>query len=285
MNLIQKAYDLAQIAQEEPSSGGAFHLMWCGITLAFTLVLCIALANAADKKIRITIFSLWVVMLAFEIYKQVFFSADMVDGNLVLSYNWSYFPFQLCSTPLYVLPFLALLRDGPLRDFAASYTMTYALIGGIAVYAFPKTVFVNFLIGNIHTMMHHSIQITTSALTAVWYRKRLNKNFFAKGFAVFAVMFTIAMILNTVVRDCLIASGIITETTLFNMFFINPNMENSILVFTEFFDKLTPWGLVALYFVGVPLGAAIVMIACKKLLNLRAEPVSELGGVENEIGA
>ena len=141
------------------------------------------------------------------------------------------------------------------------------------------------MIGNIHTMTHHSIQIATGSLTAVWYRKRLDKRFFVKGFAVFALMFTIAMILNTVVRDHLIAVGAITETTLFNMFFINPNLENSILVFTEIFDKISPWGLVALYFVGVPLVAAIVMVACKKLLNLRSEPASQLGGVKNEIGA
>ena len=267
MNWVEKAYKLTDIAQTEPQPWDGYHIAWCVAVLLFSVVLSLAIRNSSDKVFRRTILVMWLVMLAFEIYKQIFFSAELVDGAVVFSYNWTDFPFQLCSTPLYVLPILAFLKDSTIRDFAASYTASYALIGGIAVYLFPSSVFCDFLIGNLHTMTHHGIQISTGIITAEWYRKRINKSFFFKGVVTFAVMFTVAMLLNTVFRDYLVNTGRMAADETFNMFLINPYMEFSSPAFEDVLLKFSPWGRVALYFFGLPVGAAVVTWLLRLILN------------------
>jgi len=198
-------------------------------------------------------------MFLFELYKQIFFCLDKVDGAYVYNYNWEDLPFQLCSTPLYVLPLLALLRDGPARDFVASYTMSYALIGAIAVFLVPDTVFTTFGMLNVQTMIHHGIQFVTGLFTAAWYRKRLTRKFYLKGWSVFVIVFTIAMILNTVFHDYLIDSGRLTVEDNFSMFFLNPDQKFEIPAFEWFFDRITSHEFILLYFIGLPFCSAIIM--------------------------
>lgn len=267
MDLIEKLYNLTTIEQAEPAPGGSYHLAWIISAIAVTLILCAIVRRADDMVFRKIILFLWLVMVVFEAYKQTLFNAEMIDGKLVLNYDWSEFPFQLCSTPLYVLPWLALLKDGLIRDFAASFTMTYALIGGVAVYMFPGSVFTGYIVGNVQTMIHHGIQIATGVITAVKYRDRLNFKFFLKGFLTFVLLFTVAMLLNSVFRDYLISAGIMEVDETFNMFLVSPYMEFKSPAFEDVMLLFTPWQRVVLYFIGLPIGAAIVMLLLRRLLR------------------
>lgn len=267
MELIYKLYNLAATEEPEPLPWGRYHVLWVLGVLALTAILCTALKDCKDMGFRVCILALFGIMLIFEIYKQIFFSMEMVDGVLTFNYNWGNFPFQLCSTPLYVLPFLGILRDGPVRDFAASYTVSFTLLGGLVVYLFPSTVFDVFVVGNVQTMTHHGIQIVTGIFTAVWYRKRLNRSFFMKGALVFTVMFTVAMLLNTVGREALISIGAITSETNFNMFMISPYFDINPPIFEELVNSIDPWLFVVIYFIGVPVVAAALMFGCEILVN------------------
>ena len=269
MDWLKRMYDLTAFTQTEPIPGDSYHITWVLAVLIFCVVACLIVRYSGDRTYRVMTFVLWVVMLVFEVYKQTVGNIDLADGELVFSYTWEKFPFQLCSTPLYVLPFLALLKDGKARDFFASYTMTYALIGGIAVYMFPESVFGGSVIGNVQTMVHHGIQIVTGVMTAARYRDRLNRSFFLKGFTVFIFMFTVAMTLNTAFRDYMISLGMMRADETFNMFLISPYMEFSAPAFENILLMFTPWVLVVLYFVGLPIGALIVMKGCKKLFGRR----------------
>ena len=259
MAFLKRLYDLSRVSQDVPALYGGYHMLWIAGTVLFAVALCLVLKGCRDRAFRICILAMWGVMLVLEIYKQIFFSVIVVEGVPTFSYCWSNFPFQLCSTPLYVLPFLGILRDGHARDFAAAYTMSFSFIGGIAVYAFPSTVFTKLMIVNVQTMVHHGIQIIAGVLAAVWYRRRLGRGFFFKGFAVFVIVFTVAMLLNTLGRDYLISSGAITEETEFNMFMINPNLQVKAPICEELLRSIPPWTVVVLYFVGVSLVAAGIM--------------------------
>ena len=267
MNCLERVYDIASLVQTEPVPGSTYHLIWVAAVLIFCAFVCVVVRYLGDMTFRRITLILWIVMLLFEVYKQTVGNLDVANGEVVYRYSWENFPFQLCSTPLYVLPFLALLKDGSVRDFFASYTMTYALIGGIAVYMFPNSVFGEYVIGNVQTMVHHGIQIATGVMTAVRYRKRLDWRFFLKGLAVFILMFCIAMSLNTFGRDYLISVGAITDGDTFNMFLISPYMEFHYPVFGDVLQMLSPWTMVGLYFVGLPVGAALVMAMFKKFFD------------------
>ena len=275
MNLLEKIYELSEITVTEPLPGGELHLSFVVLVVALSAVLCVTLRNCRDKTLRATVFVMWLVMLAFEVCKQLAVSLDTVDGEIIFSYDWGSFPFQLCSTPLYILPFLALLRDGKARDFCAAYIMTYGLLGGVAVYLFPDTVFDEHLFLNIQSMVHHGLQIVSGVLTAVWYRKKCGKGFFMKGHFVFVIMFTVAMLLNTVFYEFLLDSGRIDKDDTFNMFLISPYMDFDIPLFTDFFNSLSPWAMVCVYFLGVPVGASVLMSIAYKW-NLKSEIKKEI---------
>ena len=127
--------------------------------------------------------------------------------------------------------------------------MTFALIGGVAVYLVPSSVFVTNRFINIQTMVHHGLQIVSGIYVAAYYRRRFNRRFYLGGVAIFAVTFTIANILNTVVYDMLVAMGKFEDGFLFNMFYINPRLEIVLPVCKNMFSKLPPVLYIAAYFV------------------------------------
>ena len=221
---------------EIPQEYGKLHILFSIGVIALAILLSVRFRNAGDKTFRTLIGVMFAVMLLGEVGKQVFSNMSVVEGEIKYTYNWSNLPFQLCSTPIYVMPFLSFMPNSRIRDFAASYIMTVGLTGGIAVYLVPKTVFSAKTFLNIQTMIHHGIQVVAGVFTAVYYRRRINCRFYFDGLAVFAILFLIANLLNTVGYDMLLANGILAEGDEFNMFYISPHTEQSIPVFSDVFE-------------------------------------------------
>ena len=270
MSLLERICNIVNIEIEEPAPYGWLHLLCALAVLLLTVFLCIKIVKAGDGAFRAVIIVCWVVMFLFEVAKQTLFPLAMEEGVIVYDYSWVDFPFQLCSTPIYVLPLLGFLRDGKVRDFAASYIMTVGLIGGIAVYLSPGTVLVPTMVKNVQSMTHHGIQVLTGILTAVYYRKRINKTFFLKGMAVFTVMFTIANLLNTVGFNILTSSGIMDEDASFNMFYISPNRDQYFPMFGDLFSLVHPIVYIAGYYIAIAAGSALICYAvnlCQRLVE------------------
>ncbi len=258
MKLLEMLLKLFAIPMEKPEPYGDYHVLCLLVFGIISLLLCFFFKNAKDKTYRSVMLLFWISMLIFEAYKETVISHRIIDGEVVFSYPWSAFPFQLCSTPLYVLPFLALLPDCRLRDFFAAYTATFALIGGLGVFFFPRTVFSTSLLGNIHSMNHHGIQVATGLFTAAWYRERMNFRFYLKSETLFILMFSVAMWLNTDFYDYL---KTLNKHHGFNMFFINPSVGFNIQVFEELLNKIPRETIHAYYFVGISILAGIMVFA------------------------
>ena len=71
------------------------------------------------------------LMLCSEIWKQYTLTFPLGGG----AYNWWYFPFQLCSIPMYILAAYPWLRRPGIRRTLLAFLMCYTLLGGIAVFA------------------------------------------------------------------------------------------------------------------------------------------------------
>ena len=89
-----------------PTNYGWFHLMFIGIIIITTVLLCIFFRKKEDKVIRKICLICWLIMVVLEIIKEVEYSSYFENDLLLWDYPWYIFPFQLCSTPLYVLPFV-----------------------------------------------------------------------------------------------------------------------------------------------------------------------------------
>ena len=95
-----------------------------------------------------------------EIYKQINFSFHVDGIQILFDYQWYAFPFQFCSTPMYIGLLAAVVRSKSLHMRLCSYLATYALFAGICVMAYPSTVFIDTVGINIQTMIWHGSMIT-----------------------------------------------------------------------------------------------------------------------------
>ena len=260
MELVEKLIEYVGIEVEEPGALSPIHIKSIVSVVIITLVLCLGFHSVCDLGYRFLMGLMSVVMISGELIKIVIPGLTLVDGVYQFTFDWTSIPFQLCSTPLYVLPFLCLLPDGKVRDVFAAYTMTFCLIGGLAVYATPSTVFSTGKFGNIHTMVHHGLQIVAGIYTAVYYRSRITKRFYAKGVTLFAIFVGIATLLNTVGYDHMLKYGKITEGVGFNMFYISPRADQTMPMYNDFLKSLHPAVLILGYFAALSLIALVIVL-------------------------
>ena len=258
MAFLKGVVNLVTFETNPPEAFGGFHLLWIVVIFCISALAVLFLRDAQDEHFRLVVAVSFLIMLTLEVFKELALSLKIVDGEIIFDYLWNDFPFQLCSTPLYVLPLLALLPDSHLRDVFASYTMTFALLGGIVVYLVPKTVFVSKAAINVQTMLHHGIQIFTGVYTASYYRRRINRKFFLSGFLLFALFFAVANLLNTVGYDLLVSAGLMNSGESFNMFYISPRPEQTLPIFEELLIGVPRILIPIGYFILVTLGAAIL---------------------------
>lgn len=241
---------------ETPQPYGWFHLLFVGLTVALTIFLCIAFRNCGDKTFRRIILIFWIVIVLFEIYKQINFTFTVSDGKIVADYQWYIFPFQFCSTPFYTLPFIVFLKDGKLRDAFIGFASIFALVAGIAVMALPTTVFVPTIGIDIQTMVHHGSQIAVGVFCCVHERKKYRGiRIPLSALGVFAVMAAIASIMNETFIY------FIPEGETFNMFFISSHFGCDLPVLQNI-QASAPYPVFLLaYFAAFGIGAAVVYLA------------------------
>ena len=263
MRAMEIIANVMHTAQEVPRFFGGLHFaFFFGVILA-SVVLCVYCRDADDKTFRRIISAMFLVMLVGEALKQLVYPLRIMNGELVYEYDWSSFPFQLCSTPIYVLPLVAFLPDSKVRDAAAAYLMTYGLTGGIAVYLFPSSVFVGDIFINYQTMVHHGIQIVSGIYIAAYYRRKLGKSFYIGAVCVFAVTYTVAFLLNTVFYDILLRTGQIGRADIFNMFYISPRQGMMLPEMFEAMEQLPPIVYMPGYFVLLSLSALLLVVGSK----------------------
>ncbi len=209
-----------------PSNLGWFHLLFVALAITLTVLVCVFLKNANDKTFRIILFACWTVMVVFEIYKQLINTFEYnAEQNVITSeYTWRLFPFQLCSSPLYILPFIVFLPKGKVRDAMMAFMAFFSLFGGLATFVYPGNVFVETIGINIQTMVHHGLQVILGIYIAVYTGKKIGIRYYLKGAIVFASLLGIALVMNTVGYYGLVAAGADMELSKnrFNMFYVGP---------------------------------------------------------------
>lgn len=234
-----------------PQPYGWFHLLWLVLSIAAGVMLCLWLKNPTAKQVRrvVLITSLLVVLL--EVYKQVNFTFTVNGDSIDAEYPWYIFPWQFCSTPMYV-GLLAALTKGRLHKAACAYLSSFSLFAGLAVMFYPTTVFVPTIGINIQTMFCHGSMITMGIwLLGTGYVCRSLKTVW-KALPIFAVMVGVAVILN----EWAYRVGIAPEH-FFNMFYISPYCDPHLPVYSLVQGVVPfPWCLV-LYILGFTVAAAV----------------------------
>lgn len=227
MDFWIRLLEFLDMDMETPVPYGWFHLLWLGISAVATVLLCVFGKNSSAHRIRSVVFGVAVAVFLLEIYKQINYTFQVRDGSVETQFQWYAFPWQFCSTPMYVGLLTGLFRKGKVHDALCAYLATYAVFAGVCVMLYPVSVFVGTIGINIQTMICHGSMIVVGIyLLAAGYVK-LEQKTILRALPVFAVGVLCAVIFNEIAYY----SGLLEEHT-FNMFFISRHCEPSLPVYS-----------------------------------------------------
>lgn len=248
-----------------PTDYSTFHIVCIILCLSAAALLITFFGNASEKFVRRLAAILWITMVVFEIGKQLIYGFDVEDGKLIWDYEWYAFPFQFCSSPLYILPFVAFAKDGKIRDSAMLFLATFSLFAGICVYVIPGDVFVSRIYINVQTMLHHGIQLFFGAYLAYRCRDKLTLKKLPYAAAVFSVLVSIAMVLNLTVHNALRATG---HDDSFNMFYISPYYQCHMPILSAIDEVLPSPAFIVVYILGFTICAGMIMYVMSGIFKL-----------------
>ena len=124
MRILGEIIKLLKTVMPVPTQYGWFHLLWIAITVSATIFICVRYRNSDDKVFRRIALIGWIIMLIIESYKQIAYTFSWDGTSITLDYQWWAFPFQLCSMPIYVLPFVIFMKEGKVKDACISFILS-----------------------------------------------------------------------------------------------------------------------------------------------------------------
>ena len=194
------------------------------------------------------------LMAASEIWKQFYLTFGVNRG----SYDWWYFPFQLCSTPMYVLLLLPHLKKGRLRLTLLSFLMCYGTLGGIAVFADTSGLHYPVLSLTVHSYLWHILQIAVGILAGIAFRRETAGHrpwtSFADASLLYLAFCGAATFINLLV----------SPHAVINMFYINPRYPMEQVVFCRLVPYIGNSAARFSYIGATVLGAGILFFGWNK---------------------
>lgn len=258
MNAFDRFVEAISPRSSIPPSYGFYHIFCIILVIALTVALCVFFRNANEKVMRRILLIAWICMVIGEGYKQLVFSMNIHGGVAVWAYPWYSFPFQLCATPLYFLPFAIFCR-GKIQEIAIVFLSTFAFFGGLVVMIYPGDVFASIIGINIQTMVHHGLQVAIGIYLAVYKRKELCFKHFLKSIPAFVVAISFALILNVVFYHAYPAGD--SGVPVFNMFFISPYFPCTLPLLSLIYPIVPYPVFLLIYIIGFTVAALAVYYA------------------------
>lgn len=268
MSFFQSVLQMMDTQAAIPGLYGWYHIMWLGIVALCSVLLC----RMHDKKPDIqpwkVVFSVAILVTVLEFYKQINYSFGYEDA-ITFSYQWYAFPFQFCSTPMYVGLLVGLFHKGKISDALMAYLATFAVFAGVCVMIYPGDVFVGTVGINIQTMICHGSMIVVGVYLLYCGRVKLEHKTILKAMVVFAVCVSLAVGMNEIANQ----TGLLENHT-FNMFFVSPYCDPSLPVYSLVQGVVPfPWSLV-IYIAGFTAAAYLMLLIAMGVNSLAGRKVA-----------
>lgn len=255
MSFWQNVLRVMDTQMETPDAYGLFHLVSLVLVVVSAVGLCLwHRKSGSPKRVVDVVFAVAVTVVVMEVYKLVNYSFSYEDG-IGFDFPWYVFPWQFCSTPMYVGILAGIVRKGKVHESLCAYLATYSLFAGAAVMLYPGDVFIGTVGINIQTMFCHGSMIAVAVYLMVSGYVKLEHETILKAMPVFAVTVMIAMILNEVAYQ----TGLL-ETDTFNMFYISPYCDPYLPVYSIVQEMVAyPWCLI-IYIAGFTAAAYLSLL-------------------------
>ena len=268
MVFLQNVLRIMDRQMKTPQLFGWFHIASLALTALVTVAMCYGHKNDSAERVRRVVFCTALVVTIAEIYKQINYSFSYTNG-ITFDYQWYAFPFQFCSTPMYVGLLAGLLRKGKLQEALYAYLATFAVFAGASVMVYPGDVFVGTVGINIQTMICHGSMICVGVYLFYTGAVKPENRTIMKAMLVFACTVSMAVLFNEIAYW----TGLLERET-FNMFFISRHCAPSLPVYSTVQSIVAyPWCLM-IYILGFTLASyliLLVVIGVRKvcLMNVR----------------
>lgn len=235
-----------------PAPYSPFHIIFTaiGITLAvFT-------AYWASRKAKglwfyRIIFLCGLFLTASEIWKQLFLYYIVNQER----FDWWYFPFQLCSLPMYFCVLLPFLHSDGLRKIFLTFMQNFNLLGGIMALAEPSGLLREYWLLTLHGLVWHILLIFIGLFIFFSHKSDHSRKGYVHTLPLFSACCLIADFINRNAKPLGQA----------DMFYISPYYPSAQIVFHEIAVK---WGITAgniIYLLSICLGGFLLHLLFKKL--------------------
>ena len=266
MKIIESLLVYMDLQMNTPRLFGWFHWFWLVLTAATTVLVWKIGPKLNKKQVNHIVLTTALVVIAFEVVKQVNFTFHVSESGITADYQWYAFPFQFCSTPMYVGLLVGLLRKGKLYEHLSAYLATYAIFAGLAVMLYPADVFTATVSINVQTIICHGSMIPIGALLYASGVVKPQQATLRKAMCVFSFAVVLAAGLNELAH----AVGI-TETETFNMFLFSPYCDPSLPIYSQV-QEIVPYPIsLIVYILGFSAAAEIILLLAMACSRSRTE--------------
>ncbi len=263
-NAFERFLGALNVEVDEPPLFGWFHWFWIALTLLACVFVCLYAKNLSAKQVRVIVGSIAVLLLFLEGYKQLDASYNFSEDTW--TYNWGAFPFQFCSTPMYIMVLAAVWKKGKVQNALYAFLATYGTFAGVLVLAYPGSVFCSYLFINLQTMIHHCLMIVIGVLLFACGSVKIEHKAVLYGAPVFTVLLLLAYLMNTLYASY----GDLSYN--FNMFYIAvyPHT-HAPLAFLDELMRAVPYFLVPTsYALGFTLAGWLITVSGMLIVKTKA---------------
>jgi len=263
MNSFEKLLYFLQGEMTEPKAFGGFHIFCLSLVVIIIFVLYKIKKTRNDKQLKTVLGIYGVIALILEVLKQLIwaFNYDAVTNIVYWDYDWYAFPFQLCTTPIYVSLICLFLRKNKIRDGLLSYLAYITIWGSMATMILPDSCFTSDILVNIHTMWLHLGSFVVSIYLFMSGEVSINLKSLKGACYIFLIFVVIALCMNIFVYN----TGILNGET-FNMFYISPYFTSELPVFNVIQENVAYIPYLIIYILALMIGGFIVY-GNAKLIN------------------
>lgn len=192
-----------------------------------------------------------VILGVSELYKQLFIYEAVNQGH----YDWWYFPFQLCSTPMYLCLIFPFLPEGIPKRTAASYLKAFGLLGGIMALLEPSGLMQPYWTLTLHGLLWHIFLVFIAFFSAASGLAGRSTRDFLHTIPLFFIFCLMATAIN-----------VLTDGKA-DMFYISPYYPITQIVFHQISLTLGVVPGIVIYLASICVGAFL----CYKALNYLTE--------------
>ncbi len=260
-----KVLQFLDTSMETPGCYSLFHIFFFALSILATVYLCVFRKGDSADRVRKVVLALSIVVIILEVYKQINYTFSYADGNITADYQWYAFPFQFCSTPMYVGLLAGLTRKGKVHDALCAYLSTFAIFAGLCVMFYPGDVFIDTVGINIQTMICHGVMLPIGAYMLATGHVKLEHKTILKAMCVFAITVGMALIMNEVAY----ASGLL-EIENFNMFYISRHLPSTLPLYSLIYAAVPYPVSLLIYIAGFTGAAYIILLAAMGIHRLSA---------------